>query len=118
MLDPSGMHPNEFHSVQVNRSTGFRGNPQQYNRTQRPPRYYLTDFSLSRKYFSRNALDEPLLGDMSAPEHQQKRLCNPFHTDIYHLGNLVRESFMKVCTRSWFVAWLIEPIRNSTVSNL
>ena len=117
MLDPSGM-ANEFHSVQIDRSRGFRRKPRRYNRTQRPPRYYLTDFSLSRKYVSRNVLEEPLLGDMSAPEHHHKRLCNPFHTDIYHLGHLVRESFMKVRTRSWFAAWLIEPFRNSTVSNL
>ena len=104
MLDPSGMYPNEFHSVQINRNTGFKGNLRRYNQTQRPPRYYLTDFSLSRKYPSRDTLDEPLLGEMSAPEHQHKRRCNPFHTDIYHLGNLVRESFMKVRTRSWFAA--------------
>ena len=97
MLDPSGMYPSGFHPVQINRSRDFRGKPQRYNRTQRPPRYYLIDFSLSRKYFSRNVLDEPLVGDdKSAPEHQYKRWCNPFRTDIYHLGNLVRECFMKV----------------------
>jgi hypothetical protein len=96
MLDPSGMYPKGFHPVQINRSRDFRGKPQRYNRTQRPPRYYLIDFSLSRSYFSRNALDEPLLGDMSAPEHQHKRPCNPFFTDIYHLGNVIRERFIEV----------------------
>jgi hypothetical protein len=96
MLDPSGMYPKGFHPVQINRSRDFKGKPQRYNRTQRPPRYYLIDFSLSRKYSSRNALDEPLIGDMFAPEHQHKRWCNPFRTDIYHLGNVVRECFMEV----------------------
>lgn len=42
-------------------------------------------------------MDEPLRGgDKSAPEHLHGRLCNPFHTDIYYLGNLVRERFIKV----------------------
>jgi hypothetical protein len=97
MFDPSGMYPKGFHPVQINRSRDFKGKPQRYNRTRRPPRYYLIDFSLSRKYSSRNVLDEPLLGDdKSVPEHQYDRRCNPFPTDIYHLGNLVRECFMKV----------------------
>lgn len=97
MLDPSGMYPKGFHPIQINRSRDFRGKPQRYDRTQRPPRYYLIDFGLSRQYSSRNALDDPLRGgDKSAPEHQHRRRCNPFHTDIYHLGNLVRERLMKV----------------------
>jgi hypothetical protein len=97
MLDPSGMYPKGFHPIQINRSRDFQGKPQQYDRTQRPPRYYLIDFGLSRQYNSRNALDDPLRGgDKSAPEHQHRRRCNPFHTDIYHLGNLVRERLMKV----------------------
>ena len=95
MLDPSEMYPDGFHPIQFNRSRDFK---QRSNRTQRPARYYLIDFSLSRKYVSRNVLDEPLVGDdKSAPEHHHKRSwCNPFRTDIYHLGNLVRECFMKV----------------------
>jgi len=105
MLDPSGMYPDGFHPVEINRSRDFRRIPRRYNRTQRPPRYYLIDFSLSRRYFSRNALDEPLVGDdKSVPEHQYKRWCNPFSTDIYHLGNLVRECFMKVVLLE--VGWL------------
>ncbi|KAI9434409.1 hypothetical protein F5148DRAFT_1267698, partial [Russula earlei] len=61
--------PEGFHPVKINRSKDFKGKPEHYDRTQRPPRYYLID-----------------------------RLwpCNPFHTDIYYLGNLVRERFMKV----------------------
>jgi serine/threonine protein kinase len=96
MLDPSGMYPKGFHPIQINRSKNFQGKLQRYDRTQRPPCYYLIDFGLSRQYSSRNALDDPLRGgDKSAPEHQHNRRCNPFHTDIYHLGNLVRERLMK-----------------------
>ena len=68
---------------------------------QRPPRYYFIDFGLSRQYPSRDVMDEPLPGgDESAPEHQPGRPpCNPFHTDIYYIGNLVRNEFMEVCVR-------------------
>ena len=97
MLDPSGMYPDGFHPIKINRTKDFKGKAPRYDRTQRPPRYYLIDFGLSRQYSSRNALDRPLRGgDKSAPEHQDGRPCNPFHTDIYYLGNLVRERFLKV----------------------
>jgi serine/threonine protein kinase len=97
MLDPSGMYPDGFHPIKINRSKDFKGTAARYDRTQRPPRYYLIDFGLSRQYSSRNVLDKPLRGgDKSAPEHRHGRLCNPFHTDIYYLGNLIRERFIMV----------------------
>jgi hypothetical protein len=124
MLDPSDMHPKGFHPVKIDRSKDFKGKSQQYDRTLRPPRYYLIDFGLSRQYNSRDALDNPVRGgDKSVPEHQLGRRCNPFHTDIYHLGNLVRLRFVKVnaSSQSCFscAAWLIVgPFRDTTVSNL
>jgi hypothetical protein len=69
----------------------------------------LIDFGLSQRYSSRDELDEPLRGgDKTAPEHQLGRLCNPFHTDIYYLGNLIRERFLNVIRINigWFVAHL------------
>jgi len=98
-FDPSGMYPKGFHPVQLNRSRDFKGRAKRYTRTQRPTRYYLVDFGSSRRYNSRNALDEPLpVGDNSAPEQQLERLCNPFRTDIYDFGNVIRERFLKVST--------------------
>ena len=97
MLDPSGMYPNGFHPIKINRTKDFKGNAPRYDRTLRPPRYYLVGFGMSRKYSSRNALDRPLRGgDKSAPEHQDGSLSNPFCTDIYYLGNLICERFLKV----------------------
>ena len=97
MLDPSGMYPKGFHPVQIDRSRDFRGTAKRFTRTWRPTRYYLIDFGLSRRYSSRNALDEPLRGgDKTAPEHRLGRLCNPFYTDIYYLGNLIRQRFLRV----------------------
>ncbi|KAH9166380.1 hypothetical protein EDB89DRAFT_1891407 [Lactarius sanguifluus] len=75
---------------------------------QRPPRYYFINFSLARQYPSRDAMDEPLSGgDESAPEHQSGRLCNPFHTDIYYIGNLVRKEFTEKCYGFEFIEELV-----------
>ena len=100
MLDPSRMYPNGFHPVKIDRKRNFKGTATAYTRIQRPPRYILIDFGLSRQYSSRTVVDSPLRGgDKSAPEHRQQRPSNPFYTDIYYIGNLVREKFMKVRAR-------------------
>ena len=106
MLGPSGMYPEGYHPVQLNRSLDFKGRAKQYTRTERPPRYYLIDFGLSRQYPSRDALDDPLRrgdkaapehgGEKPAPEHRLRERCNPFRTDIYDLGNIIRTHFMQV----------------------
>src|SRR6266702_8345336 len=105
MFDSSKMYPNGFHPVKIDRKRNFKGTAKAYTRTQRSPRYYFIDFGLSRQYPSRDATDEPLRGgDKSAPEHRSGRRCNPFHTDIYYIGNLIRQEFMKVGKRVLLVA--------------
>ena len=100
MLDPSGMFPDSFYPADPQKSKDFRRNVKMYSRTRRPSRYLLIDFGHSRIYDPANGppLDEPLSGgDKSAPEHQDgKTLCNPFPTDVYYIGNLVREDYMEV----------------------
>ena len=97
MFSASKMYPNGFHPVKLDRNRNFKGAAKAFTRTQRPPVYYFIDFGLSRQYTSRNVTDEPLRGgDKTAPEHRSKRRCNPFPTDIYYIGNLVRQEFMEV----------------------
>ena len=100
MLDPSNMYPDSFHPAAITRSRDFRGKAKRYSRTKRPTRYLLIDFGLSRVYDPADGppLDDPLRGgDKSAPEHQDgKTPCNPFPTDVYYLGNLVREQYIQV----------------------
>ena len=97
MLDPSGMYPKGYHPTQINLRLDFKGRAKRYTRTDRPPRYYLIDFGSSRRYPSRDVTDEPLRGsDTSAPEHNREGWCNPFCTDIYYFGNVVRENFLMV----------------------
>ena len=101
MFGASRMYPNGFHPVKINRNRNFKGSAKAYTRTQRPPVYYLINFSLSRQYASRDVTDGILRrGDRSAPEHQWIGRCNPFQTDIYYIGNLVRHAFMDVRSAS------------------
>jgi len=100
MLDPSNMYPESFHPAEIERSKDFRRKAKWYSRTRRPTRYLLIDFGLSRRYDPANGppLEKPLRGgDKSAPEHQNTNTpCDPFPTDIYYLGNMVREDIMQV----------------------
>jgi hypothetical protein len=100
MLDPSNMFPESFHPAAIDRSKDFRRKVKWYSRTRRPTRYLLIDFGLSRRYDPANGppLDLPIRGgDKSAPEHEDREtLRNPFPTDVYHLGNLIREYYIQV----------------------
>lgn len=88
------MYPKGYHPVQLDKSLDFKGKALRYTRTERPPRYYFTSFGLSRQYPSRQtAWDKPRRGS-DASRHRKP--CNPFHADIYDLGNVVRRSFMEV----------------------
>jgi serine/threonine protein kinase len=99
MLDPSNMYPESFHPAKIDRSRDFLRRATCYTRTRRPTKYLLIDFGLSRRYDPANGptLDKPYRGgDKSAPEHQDMtKRCNPFPTDVYYLGNLIREYFMQ-----------------------
>src|SRR5712675_1955016 len=102
MFDLSNMYPESFHPVAIERSKDFRRKAKWYSRTRRPTRYLLIDFGLSRRYDPANGppLEKPLRGgDKSAPEHRDMNTpCNPFPTDVYYLGNLVREDYIQVYT--------------------
>lgn len=115
MFDPSGMYPNGYHPSQINRSRSFKGRAKRYTRTDRPPRYYLIDFGLSRMYRSRIVTDVPLRGgDKNAPEHLRGGRCNPFPTDIYYLGNLVREQFLMKYNGFEFMQELVEAMTDES----
>jgi hypothetical protein len=73
-----------------------------YTRTQRPPKYYIIDFGISRRYDPAKGtpLEDPINGgDKTVPEHQGRRgiiPCNPFFTDIYYAGNVICTEFLEV----------------------
>lgn len=102
MLDPRAMYPKMYHPRCRDMNRDFTGTARHYSRTERPTKYYYVDFGLSRKY----SPDEypprelPILGgDKSVPEFQGEgydEAVDPFPTDIYYLGNLIRMAFTMV----------------------
>ncbi|KAJ7140477.1 kinase-like domain-containing protein [Mycena crocata] len=95
-LFPHGTHPDIRHQRLKPNST-YR-NATHYTRTQRPVKYYFIDFGLSRRYEPAECPPmEDIIkgGDKSPPEHAipGQYAADPFATDIYYLGNLIRHEF-------------------------
>ncbi|KZT29119.1 hypothetical protein NEOLEDRAFT_1128691 [Neolentinus lepideus HHB14362 ss-1] len=105
MLDPSALYPDSFHPIRTRRRRNFKGDAKHYTRTQRPVKYYLIDFGLTRRYKAEDIPPTEEIvqgGDRSAPEHQPAALeqnptkrCNPFPTDVYYLGNVIRKQLIE-----------------------
>ncbi|KAL6303560.1 kinase-like domain-containing protein [Sparassis latifolia] len=100
MMDPIPMYPQLYHPVSRSSNRNFTRAAKRYTRTQRPTKYYLVDFGLSRKYNPDDGPPEelPILGgDKSAPEFQGEGYdvaSDPFPTDIYYLGNVILQDFL------------------------
>ncbi|KAH8987529.1 kinase-like domain-containing protein [Lactarius hatsudake] len=113
MLEPSKMYPTGFHPVKRNRNRDFKGKATAYTRTQRPSRYLFIDLGLSRQYPTRDIIDEPLHGgDRTAPEIKSRKWSNPFHTDVYYIGNLVRGEFIRKYHGFRFMEELVDAMTN------
>ncbi|KAJ6551082.1 hypothetical protein B0H10DRAFT_2169885 [Mycena sp. CBHHK59/15] len=85
MMHGSSLYPVPFHPVQQHLKRDFSGKAPHLTRTQRP-----------YKPEDRPPL-EPIImaGDKSAPEYRVCDACDPFPTDVYHLGNLIRGEFCR-----------------------
>lgn len=106
MMDGSEMYPEGYHAASQNHNRQFTGPAiQKYTRTQCPPRYYWIDFGLSIPFDP--SINNPKVmpihgGDKSVPEHRDiyktRTLTptDPFATDIYYLGNMLRLFFTEV----------------------
>ncbi|KAJ7156503.1 hypothetical protein C8R43DRAFT_1065410 [Mycena crocata] len=98
LLDPSDLFPYGTHPVNDWANSANDGFASHTTRTACWPRYYIIDFGLSRRYDP--ALGPPLediiyAADKTPPEHAgNAQACNPFPTDIYLLGNLLRREFI------------------------
>ena len=103
--------PSPFTPAVIDRSKDFYRKAKQYLRTRHP----------SRRYDPADGppLEKPLRGgDQSAPEHQDRVTpSNPFPTDVYYLGNLVRKYHIQVCAFPSFPPYnaLTDQSRNAKV---
>ncbi|KAJ7148785.1 hypothetical protein C8R43DRAFT_888696 [Mycena crocata] len=95
--DPKDLYPHGFYPVKTWKTPDLTGDAVAVTRTDCWPRYYIIDFGLSRRYDPINGppLEDVILGaDKTPPEHRHSRRCNPFPTDIYFLGNLLKREFL------------------------
>ncbi|KAI0320057.1 kinase-like domain-containing protein [Amylostereum chailletii] len=100
MMDATALYRHPYHPAKPSRRRDWKGKAKAYTRTQRPVKYYLIDFGFSIKFDP----EEPRLaypslgGDKTVPEHVPElhgTPCNPFQTDVYYIGNLIRLSFLQ-----------------------
>jgi hypothetical protein len=98
------LYPEGWHPLQPEYNRSYTGpSTQAYTRTQRPPRYLWIDFGLALHF---KDPDHPPVyyrnpgTDKSVPEFKERfgdpTPYNPFATDIYYLGNLIRLYFLDV----------------------
>ncbi|TRM59178.1 hypothetical protein BD626DRAFT_539448 [Schizophyllum amplum] len=108
VMDGSALHTIPFHPAHQDKRRDFQGNWHAlYTRTERPVTYHIIDFGLSTQY---DTVDPPPLdfailpGDKTVPEFVGDdpadpfsgllKPHNPFPTDVYSLGNWIREDFL------------------------
>ncbi|KAJ7652363.1 hypothetical protein DFH06DRAFT_1282628 [Mycena polygramma] len=90
------LYPAGFHPVRSWLDPSLENFARPITRTECWPRYHIIDFGLSRRYDPKDGLpfeDTIRGGDKSAPEYNYYA-CNPFPTDIYVLGNLLKIQFV------------------------
>ena len=102
MMDAASLFPNQFHPQDTFRTLDLgKIVKAEYTRTERPVKYYLIDFGLSGIYdpHKGRTIDLPVLsGDKTVPEYQNNmdRPHEVYPTDVYYIGNLVREELLQV----------------------
>ncbi|KIK80845.1 hypothetical protein PAXRUDRAFT_157549 [Paxillus rubicundulus Ve08.2h10] len=99
MLDPSELYPDSFHPMETHFDKNYLGYARHFTRTQRPHKYYLIDFGISRRYDPSDTAprEVPIWGgDREVPEFQNSNEpCNPFPTDVFYIGNVIRQDFIQ-----------------------
>ena len=102
MMDPRPIFPNGFHPCDSTKNFNWKGSPKTYDRTHKPPKYYLIDFGLSQFYDPEQGpmTLPPILGaDKSVPEYQGEGEFiphDPYPVDVYYLGSMIKVNFIKV----------------------
>jgi hypothetical protein len=102
MMDGTKLYPYGFHPMEPWLTSNARGRAKHRTRTEHPPKYYLADFGLSRRYDPKAgpALELPIRGnDKTVPEFQgdgYDQASDPFATDVYYIGNEIKTRFLQV----------------------
>ncbi|EGN92940.1 hypothetical protein SERLA73DRAFT_64928 [Serpula lacrymans var. lacrymans S7.3] len=99
MVDPKPLCIDAFHPYKPFVRRDFKGYARYRTRTQSPPKYFFIDFGISRRYDPGDEahMEDPIWGgDKTVPEFQTSvDPQNPYYTDVYYLGNVIREDFIE-----------------------
>lgn len=100
-MDARPMYPVMYHPRSGFRKLDLSGLVWYSSRTERPTKYCLVDFGLSRQYSpdETNPLEKPIFGgDKTVPEFLEdpEEPRNPSYTDVYYLGSTIRMDFLEV----------------------
>ncbi|KAJ8509192.1 hypothetical protein ONZ45_g8610 [Pleurotus djamor] len=97
LMDARSLYIDRYHPFRPTRKLDMSaGSPKHLTRTLRPVKYYFADFGLSCKYRSedRPAQEDVIFGgDKTVPEFKTSISCDPFATDVYTVGNLIKEGY-------------------------
>ena len=101
MMDPSRLYIDAFHPASPLTKRDFSGYARYKTQTERPPKYFLINFGLSRRYDDSivKPMEVPIWGgDKEVPEFQNSNApCDPFATDVFYIGNTIKKQFVEVC---------------------
>ncbi|KAH8107731.1 kinase-like domain-containing protein [Cristinia sonorae] len=99
MMDPRPIYPKMYHPINLDRDRNWKGMAKYFTRTSRPVKYYLIDLGISRKYDHSDVSPKelPIIGgDKTVPEFARfDEPCDPFQTDVYYIGNVIRTEFLQ-----------------------
>ncbi|KAH0828135.1 hypothetical protein J3R83DRAFT_3810 [Lanmaoa asiatica] len=99
MMDASRLYIDPFHPASPLMRRDFSGYARYKTRIERPPKYFLIDFGLSRRYDDSivKPMEAPIQGgDKEVPEFQNSDApCDPFPTDVFYIGNAIKKDFVE-----------------------
>jgi hypothetical protein len=96
MMDAMRLYPRGYHPANKWLEPNGKKSVKPFTRTQNPTKYFYVDFGLSHRFESFEARQKfiPIRGgDKSVPEFKDRgdRMPqDPFPTDVYYLGNVMR----------------------------
>ena len=96
MMEYEKMFPKGHHPNMDLLKPDLSGRAKYYTRTQRPSKYFIIDFGMSRRYESDNDSPQELTVTDKGVFSQ-----NPFQVDIHLAGELVRQTFLDVSQASF-----------------
>lgn len=112
MVDSRHMWPEPYHVMSPTMNRKYTDNVKKpFTRTARPPKYYIIDFGISRRYSPDDPNPQETIvegGDRTVPEFKNGHTPHdPFAVDIYYVGNVIREFILEVSSKSFTDNWCI-----------